>query len=164
MDPIVVRDWIVGSSPSSGRLNRRAAQSGFASIQWVAGMAVALVGLLFVVNLVAIQYARGALTAAARAGARAGVVIGGSLEDCEREAEKVLSGPHGLLNGVLGAGATVSCTRHGETVGAVAEVAVGWWLGPSTAIHLAAGAVRPLESDGRLLTGSPPSSGSWDSP
>lgn len=161
MDPGVVRCGIGKSAPASSWL-RLSAQSGLSSVQWSAGFALALVFVVFVANIVAIQYVKAAVAAAAEAGVRSGSVAGGSVDDCSRRAEEVLRGSEGLLTGPLGDAAGVVCRYEGMSMQAIGRATVAWWLGllPPVRVEVRAGA--PIEGDPRLLrTDLPRSSGSW---
>ena len=107
---------------------RGSGEAGLASASFTIGFAFGLIALLLGANVVAIQYTRCALQAAADAGARTGAVVGGTTGDCQRRAESVLHGEGGLLRGSLGETAVVRCSRDERLVEATGSASLGWWL------------------------------------
>ncbi|MDJ0961455.1 MAG: hypothetical protein QNJ88_12415 [Acidimicrobiia bacterium] len=92
-------------------------------------LALTMVLLLGVVNLIAMQYGRGAVRTALDEGARYGALLGNDGEDCEQRAEMVLRGDSGLLRGTLGDSITVTCQVVGDTMRATAVGTFDWWVG-----------------------------------
>lgn len=104
-------------------------ERGFATVQWVFMITLAIVLLALIANIVAMQYGAGAMRAAADEGARAGALLDHTTADCERRADDVLHGDHGLLQGSLGDGVSVVCSVDGDVMRATAHGAFEWWVG-----------------------------------
>jgi hypothetical protein len=82
------------------------------------------------VNLVAMQYQRGAVRVAVDEGARHGAAAAHSEPDCEQLAESILrDGDSGLLRGQLGEGIGVDCEVVGSEMVATAVGESLWWIG-----------------------------------
>jgi hypothetical protein len=94
--------------------------------------------LTFVANVVAIQYAMGAVRSAVDRGARSGSAVDAPVGACQSEAVRTLRGPGGLLTGAVGESVRLSCHREGDTILARAEGRFGWWLGPFPEVVLTA--------------------------
>ncbi len=114
-----------------------AAEGGFSSVQWAVMLALTMVLLLGVVNLIAMQYGRGAVRTALDEGARYGAFLGNDWEDCERRAEMVLRGDTGLLRGTLGESIVVTCGVVGDVMQATAVGSFEWWVGGLPAVDFA---------------------------
>ena len=89
---------------------------------------MALIGIVlaFVLNVVALQYAMGAIQSAVDEGARAGSALGGTVGSCERVAHATLRGRGGLLTGSLGRGIAVKCSVSGDVITASATGTLRW--------------------------------------
>ncbi len=102
--------------------------------------ALAMVFVVGLVQLVAYQYTRGAVTAGLERAARAAAVVGGG----ETECLAVLSDSLGeVLGGAVGDTLTATCVADSESVRASASGSVPSWLpGPGLAFHLEVSATR----------------------
>lgn len=97
---------------------------GFATVSFLAAVAVSLVALVAVCNLLVFAYARGAARVALDEGARAGARTGDALE-CARRAEAALDD---LLGGPLRAAwDDVACVADGGRLRAAAEADLPAW-------------------------------------
>lgn len=114
----------------------------------MAGIALSMALLLAIANVVAIQYARGAMRLAADEGAAHGSALGNDAASCEQRATERLHGPNGVLRGSLGSGVAVACVvdGRGEMVATVSGQ-IAWWLpGPdSLLVQVASNSVQELE-------------------
>ncbi len=108
----------------------RSCQAGFTSLQFAVMAFFAMVIFAFVVNLVAIQYQRGAVRVAVDEAVRHGAAAGRTELDCERLAAQILSDPDsGLIAGGLGATIDVKCAVSGREMVAAATGVSEWWMG-----------------------------------
>jgi hypothetical protein len=89
----------------------------------------AMVLLLMVANLVAIQYGGGAVRAAVDEGSRYGAFLGAGEEACEQRATDMLRGDGGLLRGSLGDTIRVVCAPVAGVMRATATGSFEWWIG-----------------------------------
>ncbi len=108
---------------------RRGRESGFATVQWVIMITFAMGLLVMITNVVAMQYARGAIRAAVDEGSRFGSVLGRDEVDCETRAMNMLRGEGGLLRGSIGDDVDVDCVVDGELLRATATGTFDWWAG-----------------------------------
>jgi len=99
---------------------------------------VAMTLLILVSNVVAIQYASGAVRTAVDEAARAGARLGGTPAECQSEADQVLRGRGGLLRGAMGDSIEVACTIDGSVMVASATGEFEWWIGgiPSMSVDI----------------------------
>ena len=104
---------------------------------------MAMIVVTFAANIVAMQYTRGALRAAATAGVRSGALVGGTAELCEIRAAAVLRGDGGLLRGPYGSDARVECRQIDARVEASGSATVAWWIDvlPPVVLQVSAEAV-----------------------
>ena len=135
-------------------------QAGFASAAWAVGFGLGIVTLLFAANVVAMHYTRGAMQAAAVAGARSGALAGGTAESCHARAEDVLHGENGLLRGPYADSASVACAYADGLMEAVGTASLHWWLDVLLAVSVRVIAHAVLEDPtSAVSTDLPPSSG-----
>lgn len=127
--------------PAPGRLKAlSSADAGLASLEFVVAAALAMVFVVGLVQVIAYQYTKGAVTAALERGARAGAVAGGGERECLAALSDSLAE---VLGGVVGDGLTAGCTVDEETVRAHATGSVpSWMAGPSLAFDLEVLATR----------------------
>lgn len=111
------------SQPASDRLRD---DSGFASLQFVLAAALAMLMVVGLVQLVAYQYTRGALTSALERGVRAGAVSGAGTAECRSAVDDSLGE---VLGGVVGRTVEVGCSSDDERVRAWARGTVPAWFG-----------------------------------
>jgi len=97
---------------------------GFATIQYVLGVALSLVLLVLIANLLVDVYARGAVRDALDEGVRASVPIDAPVSACEQRAHDVLSD---LVRAPVAA-VDLRCRRDGARVVADARVSMRSWL------------------------------------
>ena len=113
---------------------------GFATIQYVLGVALSLVLLVLIANLLVDVYARGAVRDALDEGVRAAVPIDAPIAACEERARDVLSD---LVRPAVAA-VDLQCRRDGARVVADARVSMRSWLPllvPDWRMHLHAAAL-----------------------
>ena len=101
---------------------------GFSTPQWVLMIAFAMLFLMMILNLVAIQYGLGALQTAVDEAARTGSVLDGSIGQCVSQGNRALRGDSGLLSGRMGEGVTVTCAIAGNQMVATASGSFDWWV------------------------------------
>ena len=82
---------------------------GLTSVQFVLASGLALIVFVMFVNLVVVQYGRGALRSAIEQGARSGTTQG--VDACEAAANFAISG---LLSGRMGDGVVIDCRVEGQ--------------------------------------------------
>lgn len=105
-------------------------ESGFTSLQFAVMAFFTMLVFAAVVNLVAVQFQRGAIRVAIDEGARYGAAVAHSERDCEQLAESILYGEgSGLLRGSLGEGIDITCEVFGTEMVARAVGASSWWIG-----------------------------------
>jgi hypothetical protein len=92
-------------------------------------ISLTLVLLLGLANLVAMQYAHGAIRTAVDEGARYGAFVGNTVIECRERADAVLRGEAGLLRGAMGETIQVRCEVGGDVMRAVASGTFEWWFG-----------------------------------
>lgn len=108
----------------------RVGEGGFTSLQFAVVAFFSMVVFAAVLNLVAMQYQRGAVRFAVDEGARHGATAGFTEGDCEMLAEQILRNPgSGLLRGELGDTVTVQCAPEGTEMVATASGSSRWWFG-----------------------------------
>lgn len=107
-----------------------------------AAVALALVWLMLVVNLLAVQYARGAVRAALDEGLRSGAVWGAGVAECQRRAADLLDD---ALGGPFGSRLQVACRVEGGSMLATAEGVLPSWLPLVPDFPLLLHSVSPLE-------------------
>jgi hypothetical protein len=112
------------STLSTGSAGNSFTERGFATIQYVLGVAFSLVLLVLIANLLVDVYARGAVRDALDEGVRAAVPIDAPVAACEQRAHDVLSS---LVQAPLAA-VDVRCRRDGPRVVADAHVSMRSWL------------------------------------
>lgn len=92
------------------------------------GLAMAL--LILLTNVIAFQYAFGAVRTAVDEAARKGARLDGTIVECESHANEVLRGNGGLLPGIMGADIEFSCSiEGGSEMVATATGDLEWWFG-----------------------------------
>lgn len=106
-----------------GSADRRVADRGVSSVQFLLASALSLMLFLVFANLVAVQYGRGAIRSALDQGARAGA-ISGSAQVCETIAHNVLAQ---LLGGKMGDSVAVSCQPADGLMAASANAVFESW-------------------------------------
>jgi hypothetical protein len=106
---------------------RGAGEQGFPTVQYVVAISFSLLALMWLVNLVAFQYGRGAVRAALDEGTRAGSRVSGSVAGCEDRANAALQD---LLGGTLSDQTVITCVDTGATVRATATATFKGWLDP----------------------------------
>lgn len=102
-----------------------ARDDGFYSVEFLAVVAFSLVLLVFVANVILVQYGRGAVRLAAEEGAQAGSTLHADPGDCLARAVEVLDG---ILGGPFGAGVIPSCTVTDDRVEATISYRFAPWL------------------------------------
>jgi hypothetical protein len=109
---------------------RREEEAGFTSLQFAVMAFFTMLIFAAVVNLVAVQYQRGAVRVAVDEGARHGASVANSEGDCERLADSILRGEgSGLLRGQLGEDVDIHCEVIGAEMVATAVGSSMWWIG-----------------------------------
>lgn len=103
-------------------------EHGFSTPQWVMMVALAMLFLTMILNLVAIQYALGAVQTAVDDAARRGSALDGSIGLCVSDANRTLRGDSGLLTGRMGNGLSIRCAVSGDEMVATATGAFEWWV------------------------------------
>jgi hypothetical protein len=103
---------------------------GFTSLQFAVMAFLTMMLFAATVNMVAMQYQRGAVRLAVDEGARRGASVSGKADDCEALAESILrSRDSGLLRGSLGDGIEITCEVRGPEMVATARGSSRWWFG-----------------------------------
>lgn len=107
-------------------------------IQWVAMVFIAMAILILLTNVVAFQYASGAVRTAVDEAARLGARLDGTEFECETHADDVLRGTGGLLRGTMGQDIEFDCQVEGAVMVARATGEFEWWIGgvPSIAVAI----------------------------
>jgi len=124
-------------------------EAGFTSLQFVAMAFFTMLVFAAVVNLVAIQYQRGAVRLAVDEGARHGAAVSHAESDCERLAHFILRGDgSGLLRGTLGEDIEIKCEVTGDEMVATAGGSSMWWIGGLPAMDFAIEGRAVLETFG----------------
>ena len=90
---------------------------------------LAMTLLVLLTNVIAFQYAFGAVRTAVDEAARLGARLDGTVAECESHANEVLRGETGLLQGIMGDGIEFSCTIQGPAMVATASGELEWWFG-----------------------------------
>lgn len=90
---------------------------------------IAMALLILVTNVIAFQYASGAVRTAVDEAARLGARLDGTVGQCEAHAAEVLRGPGGLLKGTMGDTIEFDCTIEGSVMVATASGQFEWWIG-----------------------------------
>lgn len=109
---------------------KQAAEEGFTSLQFAVMAFFTMVAFAAVVNLVAMQYQRGAVRIAVDEGARHGAAAGHTAADCEELAARIINADgEGLLRGALGSGIVIQCQEVGGSMEATATGVSEWWMG-----------------------------------
>jgi hypothetical protein len=109
-------------------------------------IAFAMVLLLLVANVVAMQYGHGAVRAAVDEAARVGALLGNAEADCRERAEDMLRGDGGLLRGPIGDSVELTCASDGVVMQATATGTFDWWVGGFPAVSFRLEAQAPLET------------------
>ena len=105
-------------------------QAGFTSLQFAVMAFFTMLMFAAVVNLVAMQYQRGAVRVAVDEGARLGASAAHSEADCEQLSDSILRGDgSGLLRGTLGEGIKIHCEVIRSEMVATAVGSSAWWFG-----------------------------------
>lgn len=92
------------------------------------GLAMAL--LILLTNVIAFQYALGAIRTSVDEAARKGARLEGTIAECEDHANQVLRGTGGLLPGLMGDGIEFRCNvEGGAEMVATASGNLEWWFG-----------------------------------
>ena len=105
-------------------------EGGFTSLQFAVMAFFTMMLFAAIVNMVAMQYQRGAVRLAVDEGARRGASVSGVAGDCEALAESILRGrDSGLLRGSLGDGIEITCEVRGREMVATARGSSKWWFG-----------------------------------
>ena len=105
-------------------------EAGFTSLQFAVMAFFTMLIFAAVVNLVAMQYQRGAVRLAVDEGARLGASAAHSEADCEQLSDFILRGEgSGLLRGALGEGIEIDCEVIGSEMVATAVGSSEWWVG-----------------------------------
>jgi hypothetical protein len=120
---------------------RKKSESGFVTIQYVAGIALSLVLLVLMANLLVDLYARGAIRDALDEGVRAAAPMDAAVGACETRAREVLDA---LVRGPV-ADVDLECAQDGAWVVAEARVTLDSWLPmlvPDWRMHVRAEALR----------------------
>lgn len=107
-----------------------------------------MVLLVLLANVVAFQYARGAIRTAVDEASRYGAALGRTAADCEDRASQILFGDTGLLRGSLGSDVSVDCEVRESVLVARASGELEWWFGGLPALGVA--------SEGRSVIELPP--------
>ncbi|MDH3425697.1 MAG: hypothetical protein OEM22_03410 [Acidimicrobiia bacterium] len=109
---------------------RREEEAGFTSLQFAVLAFFMMLIFAAVVNLVAMQYQRGAVRVAVDEGARHGASAAHSEIDCEQLATSIIRGDEsGLLRGQLGESIDIECVVVGTDMVATAVGSSAWWIG-----------------------------------
>lgn len=129
------------SRPASRRLS---GDGGLATLEFVLAAALAMLMVVGLVQLIAYQYARGAVMAALERGVRAGSIAGTGAEECDAAVADSLND---VLGGQVGESLSYGCHADGETIAAWATGTVPAWTvgGPHMMFDLEATAQRELE-------------------
>ena len=85
--------------------------------------------LVLLTNVIAFQYAFGAIRTSVDEAARLGARLDGTVAECESHADEVLRGETGLLQGLMGQGIVFDCTVEGAVMVASASGELDWWFG-----------------------------------
>lgn len=101
----------------------RGAEEGFTSVQFLLASVLGLVLAIGLLNLVVVQYGRGALQSALEQGVRAGS-LRGDLRACEETINSVVGQ---LLSGRMSDGLAVDCSSASGLITASASVAFPSW-------------------------------------
>lgn len=125
-----------------GTADRRLADRGISSVEFLLASALALVLFLAFANLVVVQYGRGALRSALDQGARAGSLAGSTLQ-CESAAWDVVGQ---LLGGRMSDDVVLRCESVGGLMVATGSAVFESWtpLAPDFAFSLRSEAVVEL--------------------
>lgn len=112
------------------KLPRAEDEAGFTSLQFAIMAFFTMLMFAAVVNLVAMQYQRGAVRVAIDEGARHGAAASHLERDCEQLARSIVRGQEsGLLRGQLGEGIDIDCEVVGTEMVATAVGTSVWWIG-----------------------------------
>lgn len=98
-------------------------------IQWVAMVFLAMALLILLTNVIAIQYASGAVRTAVDEAARLGARLDGTIAECQSHGTDVLRGSSGLLQGTMGDSIQINCEIQGAEMVAIATGQFEWWIG-----------------------------------
>lgn len=90
---------------------------------------LAMALLILLTNVIAIQYASGAVRTAVDEAARLGARLDGTTLECRDHAEQVLRGTGGLLRGTMGDSIEFQCSVDGDVMVATATGEFEWWIG-----------------------------------
>jgi hypothetical protein len=127
-----------------GIIDRRIADRGFTSLQFLLASSLALIFFVALANVIVVQYSRAAMRSALDQGVRSGT-IAGTADACEDRIAQVLGE---LLGGSIGESTDFECGVDGSLVRATGVLTVDSWT-PFTGdfeVHLVAEA--SLEPDG----------------
>jgi hypothetical protein len=114
------------SRPNPGGLRER----GFVTVQFMTVVALSMLFLALLLNLIAVQYGKGAVRAALDEGIRRGTPGPAGVAECEAGVTEVLAG---LLGGPFGDGVSYGCSlARGELSARADAVFVGWFPGMPT--------------------------------
>lgn len=100
-------------------------------MQFVMAAGLAMVMVVGLMQLIAYQYARGAVMTALERGVRAGTVVGAGSAECEAALADSLAG---VLGGAVGESLSAVCEEAGGVVSARAEGTLPGWTALSPAI------------------------------
>jgi hypothetical protein len=127
-----------------GIIDRRVADRGFTSLQFLIASSLALVVFVVLANIVVVQYSRGAMRSALDQGVRAGT-IAGSVDACEDRIGQVLGE---LLGGSIGETTDFECDVVGTLMQATGELTVDSWTPFTGDFYVDLVAEASLEPDG----------------
>jgi hypothetical protein len=110
---------------------RSGGERGFATVEYLAAVALSLLFLVLIINFLVVQYARGVLRAAVDEGVRdasryfEGEDTVAVAARCEQRGQEVL---RNLLGGQMGRGLSIRCTVNETTVAASIDARFKAWL------------------------------------
>ncbi len=111
-------------------MNCPPSEDGLTSSQFAVMAFFAMLVFAAAMNLVVMQYQRGAVRFAVDESVRHGATVGNTETDCELRADQILHNRNsGLLRGSLGDSVVVACNRAGDQMVATASGRSEWWIG-----------------------------------
>jgi hypothetical protein len=128
----------------TGIIDRRIADRGFTSLQFLIASSLALVVFVALANVVVVQYSRAAMRSALDQGVRAGT-IAGTADACEDRIAQVLSQ---LLGGSIGETTDFECDLVGPLMRATGGLEVDSWTPFTGDFEVRLVAEASLEPDG----------------
>jgi hypothetical protein len=128
----------------TGIIDRRVADRGFTSLQFLIASSLALVVFVALANIVVVQYSKAAMRSALDQGVRAGT-IAGSADACEDRIAQVLGE---LLGGSIGETTDFECGVVGPLMQASGELTVDSWTPFTGDFYVDLVAEASLEPDG----------------